>query len=73
LNVYPNPSKGMFHITNTINQEVQYVVLDAQGRLVLQFNNNLNEFTLDLSNYSSGIYTLMIQGVEITTVRLIKE
>jgi hypothetical protein len=73
LNVFPNPSNGIFQITNSINEEVQYVVLDAQGRLVLQFRNNLNEFTLDLSNYTSGIYTLMIQGVEITTVRIIKE
>jgi hypothetical protein len=73
LNVFPNPSNGMFTISHTMNGTSQFVLLDAQGRSVLQFSNNLNEFTLDLSNYSSGVYTLMIQGIEITTVRLIKE
>jgi hypothetical protein len=73
LNVFPNPSNGMFTISHTMNGTSQFVLLDAQGRSVLQFSNNMNEFTLDLSNYSSGVYTLMIQGIEITTVRLIKE
>jgi hypothetical protein len=73
LNVYPNPSKGMFTISHTMNGTSQFVLMDAQGRSVLQFSNNLNEFTLDLSNYTSGVYTLMMQGIEITTVRLIKE
>ncbi len=73
LNVYPNPSKGTFNIAHSLNGVSQYVVLDAQGRTVVQFSNNLNEFTLDLSNYASGVYTLLIQGIEITTVRLIKE
>lgn len=73
LTVYPNPSKGSFNVAHNINGVSQYVVLDAQGRSVLQFSNNLNEFMLDLANFSSGIYTLMIQGIEITTVRLIKE
>jgi hypothetical protein len=73
LNAYPNPSKGMFTISHTMNGTSMFVLMDAQGRSVLQFSNNLNEFTLDLSNYSSGVYTLMIQGTEITTVRIIKE
>ena len=73
LNMYPNPSKGTFNIAHTLNGVNQYIVLDAQGRSVLQFSNNMNEMTIDLSDYASGIYTLMIQGIEITTVRIIKE
>jgi hypothetical protein len=73
LTAYPNPSIGIFTIEHSFQGDLEYVVIDAQGRSVLQFSNSMNEFTLDLSSYTSGMYTLMIQGDETTRVRLIKE
>jgi hypothetical protein len=73
LNAFPNPSKAIFTIAHALSGNSQYVLFDAQGRVVLQFSNDMNEFTVDLSSFTSGVYTLVSQGTEITTVRLIKE
>jgi len=55
--IYPNPSRGLFHI-NAIDLKVERVeVRDLTGRLVLQSH----EQSIDLSRESAGIYILKVQ------------
>ncbi len=76
VNIYPNPSAGMFFIesTNLLNN---YTVYDVTGRLVLNqviqeqppaFNPfvdvNINSTVIDLSSLSTGIYNINIKSNE---------
>ncbi|UAM97979.1 T9SS type A sorting domain-containing protein [Polaribacter litorisediminis] len=64
LNVYPNPSKGLFTIKS--NKPIQsYQVYDLQGRLIAHKKNiNTLDVTLQLSNKAKGMYTLLIKDVQ---------
>ncbi len=56
LNIYPNPSSGIFNIVwNNMDEDVNYVVLNAQGQEVYK-GNLLNTQELDLSSEPKGVY-----------------
>lgn len=63
ISVYPNPSTGVFSLEiSGFGTQFSISVLDFAGRVVAQeeVNNSNNEYknTLDLSNYSKGVYFL---------------
>ena len=62
LNVYPNPSNGVFNfsLSNDIIQE--FIITDAMGRLV-EKGLSSKRFNVDLNGEPSGLYLLSIQGV----------
>jgi hypothetical protein len=67
LNIYPNPTKGMFNIS-FITEEVvdlKLMIVDAYGKTILIENNDIfiGEFTkqVDLSEYPKGIYMVQIR------------
>ena len=70
LSVYPNPTTGLtvIEFPGTFN----YVVSDAQGRIVL--DGSASEGTkLDLTSFSDGVYQLTIQAEDTAiTVRVVK-
>ncbi len=60
--VYPNPAGGAVIIQ--ANREMLSVVLtDAQGRKIAELPASENQFTFDVSKYTSGIYYLRIATV----------
>lgn len=70
VSVYPNPTTGLtvIEFPGTFN----YVVSDAQGRIVL--DGSASEGTkLDLTSFSDGVYQLTIQAENTAiTVRVVK-
>ena len=59
--IYPNPSKGLFHINiNSNNQaDLKLNLYDLTGRLVyFDLFINKNNFTIDIKDKSEGIYIL---------------
>lgn len=63
LNVYPNPSTGVFNLEiSGLGQQFNISVLDFAGGVIEQkeVNSATNEYknTLDLSNYCKGVYFL---------------
>jgi len=67
LNVYPNPTRGLFNI-NFISDEIdnfEISIVDAFGKLIIQENKKdfIGEFTkqVDLSEYPRGIYMVQIK------------
>jgi hypothetical protein len=54
--VYPNPTTGK--VTLSLYDKADYIqLIDMQGRLVFETKNiNAQEFKLDISKYTSGIY-----------------
>lgn len=53
ITVYPNPSKGMFYISNLSKNDLNVEVFDINGNKIGIFAVENN---LDLSNYAKGIY-----------------
>ena len=53
--VYPNPTTGIFRIDTRLNVEIK--VIDMQGKIIVE-GKNLN--TVDISDYSNGLYNLYI-------------
>jgi hypothetical protein len=68
MNVYPNPSTGLFNINiqNMPNEAVTLNVLDALGRIVTSYQTTVNNddatIRLDLSTFAKGIYLLQLQS-----------
>lgn len=61
--VYPNPSRGVFNIKSSINNSVNFEVYDVTGKLILSKTNvtfGNDEYALDLSGVSKGVYFLEI-------------
>lgn len=70
---YPNPTNGRVHIQTKGKPVIEVQVFDLFGKMLFQQNIGENEFSIDLSNYSSGTYLLRIvtkEGVE--TVKVVK-
>ncbi len=63
VNVYPNPSTGIFNLS----QALDYYVYDLNGK---QVANGKNVNTIDLSNQPSGLY--LIKDNKGNAVRLVK-
>ncbi len=67
LNVYPNPSNGIVHISAESQPVSALQVLDIFGKTLLHKGVGEREFSVDLSNYSAGTYILRLvtdKGVE---------
>ncbi|MDI1354605.1 MAG: T9SS type A sorting domain-containing protein [bacterium] len=74
VNVYPNPSSGISNvvITSPITQVAKLSVLNSLGQVVfekdVQLNAGNNQTLVDLSSFSSGIYSLNITGDNVRAV-----
>ena len=74
VDIYPNPSSGLTRILwndENINQAT-ITITDISGKVVLrQEESNLAQqfITLDLSNYSKGIYLLQVKSEDKSVVR----
>ena len=78
LNIYPNPTKGVFSLTYTTDkyEGISVEVIDAFGKRI--FNDNRPEFSgeynkqIDLSNYPKGVYIVQIYtGTSYVSKRLV--
>lgn len=73
LSIFPNPTNGIIKIKNkTLN--VNYKIYDIRGILIKEgiFDNELQ--TIDISNYSNGIYALKIEnGNSFISQKILKE
>lgn len=61
LNIYPNPSKGLFNLSAKANFEV----MNIAGKLVLQGNSN----SINLTNFAPGMYFAKISTKEGTAIK----
>lgn len=71
--MYPNPTSNFITVsgTDTINS---YLLIDAQGRILVSSTNNDSNLKIDVSNYSKGIYYLKMNFDKGTnTEKVIKE
>lgn len=62
ISLYPNPSFGVSKIQlNSIHRSVTLSVFDVFGKLISTNKyNNINEITLNMQNYSKGMYIINV-------------
>jgi len=77
VEIYPNPSNGLFNIAinSAGNSEYQLTVVDLTGRNVFELKGQCsagdNQVALDLTSLNKGIYMVSIRkGEEIVTKKL---
>lgn len=76
INVYPNPSFGIFHISIPDNLEysdVHIYVYDLNGRDVLRLNNHRSSnIKVDLNDFQAGYYLLKLVTGRKTYSRMVQ-
>ena len=78
ITVYPNPSTGLFYISNSdASQNFNYEVLDLNGRVISENTKEVNgsaTIEVDLTNVENGIYMIKLfneSGAKL--VRVVKQ
>ncbi len=66
IEVYPNPTNGVFYVTNENNNNLKLVVKDLTGKLIINKNLTDSYNEVDLSGYSSGVYLIQLTRDEDT-------
>ena len=75
ISIYPNPSNGEFNISinNPSISNANLEVFDVYGRLVYSKNVNSKMNSINLSEFSSGVYTVKISAnSQVSIKRIIK-
>ncbi len=62
INIYPNPSTGLFKITNSSNSKILVEVYNVIGEIVFSKEITSQNSTLDLSSFNAGVYSMKITG-----------
>ena len=71
--VYPNPSTDFINI-NSFDKIDGYSIYDLTGRVVKNSNPNSNNFRIDVTSLSKGVYLVKLNsGDKTSSVKLIKE
>jgi hypothetical protein len=66
--IYPNPVRNQLNLELPANQFRELSVTDVSGRLILSQKLSSNNFPIDVSNWSKGIYILKLKGDNISKV-----
>lgn len=71
ITIYPNPTSSIVNIETAFDSEFSVAIMDRTGRLALEVKN---QYELDVSGLSAGIYALQItSGTEVYSHKLIVE
>ena len=74
ISIYPNPVNQNLTIETGQTKHYQLRVLNVLGQIVVQKDIYLPEETLDVANFSNGVYTLEISDKDIISrLKFIKE
>lgn len=72
INIYPNPSNGIFNIENDNITKIE--IFDLVGKLILKQENEFGVSFVDLNHYPKGTYLAKIinKNNQVYTIKLIK-
>jgi hypothetical protein len=72
--LYPNPTRNFVNVSWTANGNSNVKLTDLNGKVLQHENTSAQQTTLDLTNYTPGVYILTIQtGEQVVTERIIKQ
>ncbi|HOY32767.1 MAG TPA: T9SS type A sorting domain-containing protein [Bacteroidales bacterium] len=64
ISIYPNPSNGMFNITNLSGRTTNVEVFDMLGNSVYKTISSDNDLTVNMTKAAKGIYFIELSGTE---------
>ena len=71
--IYPNPSKGLFHVNFQSEAQRTLRVVSLGGSVVQELNGVSGDVTMDLSNEPAGIYCIQIaEGSSLRNIKVVK-
>jgi len=79
LKIYPNPVKSetVVSITSATDMKIKMQLIDNTGRTLVNrsatVRKGANNITIDLSNYSKGIYFIKLSGDYINEIRKVQK
>jgi len=56
--IYPNPSKGIFHLSLPASHSYEIEIVDQSGRTVYKQTQAENDATVDLAVVANGVYNI---------------
>ena len=63
--IYPNPTSGKILINSESSEPIEFTLYSSTGsQLLKSFFVEQSPFVIDLSNYSQGIYIIIIRQVD---------
>ncbi len=73
FNVFPVPANDMVNITTNSGEKFNLDLFDENGKKILAVGNAIERYQMNVSNYSSGVYYLLIHanGKAIETKKII--
>ena len=72
--LYPNPSNGIFYISNGSNNAAFVNIFNVTGKLIYSNSNYFENEKIDISNYPSGVYFVEIKtDKSVQTHKFVKE
>lgn len=72
LNVFPNPSNGVFTITSNITEKANVIIVNSIGQIMYRKSDcDLRKFDLNVTNLDNGIYFVSITTADTTIKRRI--
>lgn len=57
----PNPTPGVFHISNPTSTEITISVMDIHGRVILRSSRQNSDVNVDISHRENGLYFVSIR------------
>lgn len=60
--IYPNPAQDVLHIQSDVEIN-RIIIYNSAGNLIFESNTTGQEFSLDIRNWSSGLYIIQIQNI----------
>jgi hypothetical protein len=70
----PNPTNGQVNITWSANASGSILITDLNGKVLQAIQTVGQQTTIDLSNYTPGVYLVTLQvGEQVNTQRIIKQ
>lgn len=75
ISLYPNPSNGIttLHVNALVSSTSKVIVANALGQVVyttdIALSAGSNNFTIDASNFASGIYSVIVDSNNTKTVK----
>jgi hypothetical protein len=74
LQIYPNPTSGIIHLSCPNQVEMVIDVYNITGLLVLRKTSNQSETEIDISDLAQGMYIIKASGTDVNLVKkIIKE
>lgn len=70
--IYPNPAQDFITISSNQTLTPTYRILNANGKLILKGEMNLESKTIDIRSLNNGIYFIQFDNAEMQRVQFVK-